>query len=61
MKEYKAIVTYEIDDGKGVCHRDYIITAANEDNAELRALARWNMDVMANSLYKAIYLDIVVL
>ncbi len=49
MKEYKATVSYEIDDGKGICQRDYIITAANMDNAELQAMSRWNMEVMAAS------------
>ncbi len=54
MREYKATVTYEIDDGKGVCQRDYIITAENEDNDDLLAMSRWNTEVMAESSHRTL-------
>ncbi len=54
MKEYKATVKYELNDGKGICERVYYVMAENEDNADLHSMSQWNLDVMAQSSYRAL-------
>ncbi len=56
MGDYTVKITYELNDGQDARQKIYIVTAADPDNAELRAVALWNCDVMDNTEHRAVAL-----
>ncbi len=54
MKEYKATVKYELNDGRGICERTYFVRAENADNADLLSMSQWNLEVMSQSACRAL-------
>ncbi len=56
MGNYTVKITYELNNGQGARQKAYTVTAADPDNAELRAVALWNCDVMLHTKHRAVAL-----